>query len=317
MSYVINLIYSKASSTYLIQSPTTSGKVCSLIRLYRDELVADSVVTPLVPNCSQEAFTFTETLQWDSDDSSSEDSQSAHILEPNISRLLGHIFENIKTLCLLGNVLRQTRVEGCYLHSSGSNDLDSFHQHDYRLVREKLSQWKNQQVLVKPSSPAVPKAEETAIMTRIKDEKQVSIEPDSILTRRIATANMKRRQQIRYWKAYPSTLGDQAPSPSIEIVQPGTPDQPKPSRHGNVAEDDLSEYRPIDYPPTARGFSTEASSTIEINLTHEGILRIVHYVPPIIKSYNSLRDSDGLGPRSVFKCPICHMEIRQDDANIE
>lgn len=179
------------------------------------KLLADYPVIPLLPNCSEDTFSFGGGIDWDSDESSDEDSQTSNSpRESEIPRILDHVFQNVKILYSLSSLLRRPRLEGRYLPSSKPGDDVSFHQQDYQHIRQKLSMWQNQQreenrdepLSPESASPAVPKEEETAApgdITARQDREEASTQLEFVLSRRIATANMKRRVQFRYWEAHP------------------------------------------------------------------------------------------------------------------
>ncbi|KAK8127054.1 uncharacterized protein PG998_002813 [Apiospora kogelbergensis] len=154
-----------------------------------------------------------DELECDSDTSSSSEESSA----PSLVAYLKQVFDNVGELYKLQSLLRKPRMKGKYLHSTQALPELAGYQQDYQHVRQKLLDWRNdpdtspheqRRSNEETTSSFFPKSDEfpgispDILLQRQKSEES-SEEPFEKLCRRLATANSKRRKQLRYWQSHP------------------------------------------------------------------------------------------------------------------
>lgn len=199
---------------------------------------------------------------------------------PRISRfslVLSHIFEQIGLLYHYSAIFRRPRLRGRYLHSRAQDQDAEVPYYEYSHVQQKLSTWSS-----------------------------ASDSPDlDILCWRLATANARRREQLRYWARHPFDEehdGD-------DDVAPATS---RKAQTFNLAPSETTSRR--SHPATVNTFSSIARSAIYDAQTEAGPSRTVY----------SSSDFGVDGASSVrvpkipihadyslsFECPFCRMTLQ-------
>lgn len=271
-----------------------------------------------------------------SSDSSEDSYASTERLNPRqrpskIAVLMTHIQEQIKLLYHLDALLRRPRLSGRYLKSTNENRQVSLKEkYDYAHIEEKHRQWiklfksENETENKGPSEDLPSRSPTTQVYETWDGEPIVSQDilearekcqekDDSHGTiSRLARANTRRREQLRYWERHPF-------SKDIEEVASVTNKEPRiPSRGLNLSRDmGAGRAKSLTSVPTAQSFSTVARSAIDETNTISGRPRTV-YAASVVTGRQSARVPDI--PKAAFRedqveCPFCHAML--DSATIK
>ncbi|KAK8054935.1 hypothetical protein PG993_000162 [Apiospora rasikravindrae] len=248
-------------------------------------------------------------LEGDSDTSSTSSSDSS--TAPGLVTYLKRTFENVGELYRLQSLLRKPRMKGKYLHSGQPRpDLPGYQQ-DYQHVRQKLDDWQRNfdsdaDEQEKPESEAKPEShaepdEDPGVSPDSLHQRQQAEEKSQgltdILCRRLASANSKRRKQLKYWQSHPY---HHLP---IQDISGGGLYQSQPAKRLPVAKGITKEAvtdndAPMSekVPTTVHSFSTAPRSAILIAEKSEavdnGVARTT-YQPSVV----------GTGPRTTMRVP--------------
>ncbi|KAI0010163.1 hypothetical protein F4779DRAFT_579009 [Xylariaceae sp. FL0662B] len=302
----------------------------TVVDIFEQIIESFQQLVPLIPSCSEEFFSYEEDeeLDCDSDDSSGDGSQtsSQDARPPQISHILGHIFENVDELYRLGSLLGRLRLAGRYLHSTRPVSFVPSQQ-DYQHVRQKFLLWRRQQIeedlekgLVESPRPAALKEEEEEepvtpeYISKRQEEEDLSYQLEYVLSRRLATANVKRRLQFRYWDAHPYRPEEGIQPIEFKTSQVNTPNKRDVSIDRQSVGNDNTEFKSVQPPQTAHSFSTVAKTAIFPDTSKIDFSRTI-YAPSVVGDYNSirvpdvptLRPSSGLVAQVAFDCPYCGM----------
>ncbi|KAI1426141.1 hypothetical protein F5Y12DRAFT_784217 [Xylaria sp. FL1777] len=217
------------------------------------------------------------------------------------SGILGAVFESIDQLYQLNNLIRRPRLTNRYLDNTQSSISQPCKQ-DLHHVRRKLAQWRKErddEIL-----PDEDEEEAQKIAQRLEDiteqivpheviaNRQSAEEKDhlldGILSRRLAIANMKRREQFSYWDAHP----DRIVSETTQLV----PQQ----------ETDLLS--------TASTFPSANMSAILLDQPplHQNEAIYTMYVPTLVGNSTRLRIPELLLSNytgTTLLCPYCHTTL--------
>ncbi|KAK4458664.1 hypothetical protein QBC42DRAFT_20434 [Cladorrhinum samala] len=220
------------------------------------------------------------SLTSDSEYSSTSDASSQPQPRPRISRfslVLTHIFEQIGLLYHYSAIFRRPRLRGRYLHSRAQHQNAEVPHYEYSHVQQKLGAWSS-----------------------------ASDSPDlNVLCWRLATANARRREQLRYWARHPfdeehDGADDVAPSasPKAQIF--------------NHAPSETASGR--SHPATANTFSSVARSAIYDTQTVAGPSRTVYASSDFgVDGASSVRvpKAPAEADHSLsFECPFCRMTLQ-------
>lgn len=236
--------------------------------------------------------------------------------------LMAHIQEQIKLLYHLDTLLRRPRLSGRYLKSKNENrQVSLMEKYDHAHIEEKHRQWitsfkseseiesEAQSQDLRPESPKTqvyrtweeePTVSHDVLEARKKSQKKD--ESHSIISR-LARANTRRREQLRYWERHPFDR-------NIAEVASVTNREPHILLRGLDLSRDIGIERPksLTSVPTVQSFSTVAKSAIDETKTLSGRSRTV-YAASVVAGRQSARVPDI--PKAAFKgdqveCPFCH-----------
>ncbi|KAK4164375.1 hypothetical protein QBC43DRAFT_300476 [Cladorrhinum sp. PSN259] len=212
---------------------------------------------------------------------SQQQQQGSPNLRPRVSRfslVLSHIFEQIDLLYYYSTIFRRPRLRGRYLHSKAEEDQGGeVPYYEYSHVHQKLNGW----------SP-------TDLSSEI-----------GRLCWRLATANTRRREQLRYWAGHPYDE-EHEKGPQSPVDSKAEPSRSAPSETATRRS----------HPATVNTFSSIARSAIYDTEIQVGPSRTVYSqsdfgidrgslirVPKVpIPPHNSTK----------FECPFCKMVLRCD-----
>lgn len=288
---------------------------------------------------SSEESTSSDNL---SDISSSTDDSEHADASPlaNLLVVLNDLSDDIQQLYRLSKLLRRPRLTDRYLRSVSNTQERKALPIEYIHIREKFNQWYNEENDIENVSLEEQECiSENAIHIRQATEDS-SMNAQDLLCRRLARANEKRREQLRYWAAHPyerpKAQPSSAPIPATveasgKITQPrNTPDfsqvptlpstnirqqlqqEMMPKRPQVERDADLHSLKP---PATAHSFSTVAMSAVFENqpstLKDPDPHRTV-YAPTQVGGLGAIRIPDipsESALRDEFECPYCHMML--------
>jgi hypothetical protein len=189
---------------------------------------------------------------------------------PRISRfslILSHISEQISLLYHYSAIFRRPRLRGRYLHSRPQHPDPEIPPYEYSHVQQKFRDWASK------SSDASPQSGGAALADATPDAKAVPAEFNferEVLSMRIAAANVRRREQLRYWAAHPFDDMEEAMSPHdhIHVPSPVKQDETDPAPSETTAR--------RSQPATVNTFSSVARSAIFETGTLAGPSRTVY-----------------------------------------
>jgi hypothetical protein len=261
---------------------------------------------------------------------------------------MSHVYAQVDLLYHLALLLRRPAVVGRYIKSlTKDTELSVFAQYDYNHVQEKFRSWQriahrgleeteptrcrdsSQQLSTAPL--AAPNLLETFQLEQAKSEsdlesrrKMESDEKSYDLICRLARANTRRREQLRYWAAHPprSEAGPEiSPAdegPSRKHGPAPTPAQRRPVEDEEVA---MTKAKPrgkydakslISSPTTAVSWSTAGVSGIDGAQTQAGPARTIYAETVVATGSRSTRvpDPPDVGSANTqFECPFCHTNL--------
>jgi hypothetical protein len=272
---------------------------------------------------------------------------------PKISVLMSHVYEQVGLLYHLSLLLRRPAVVGRYLKSSiKDKTLSPFAQYDYNHVQEKFHCWRrmaeldlaerddpaDHEVFSKQSTAAplvAPELGDGSDSTISESDIELrrsmeSREKSFTLVCRLARANTRRREQLRYWAGHPPVDTPQPGfSTSLSPARKGmTPERPQPAliseqrnQAGTAQGSDpaeakslgQSESRSLFSTPTAATFSTAAVSGIDGTQTVAGPPRTIYAETVVATGQRSTRvpDLPYVAPGATqFECPLCHSSLK-------
>jgi hypothetical protein len=126
---------------------------------------------------------------------------------PKISVLMDHVFEQIQLLYNLSILLNRPGLSGRYLRSTSENEKGSelahFAEFDYKHIREKLQQWKCNFKFIPDEEGKEEAVTTTEDLKERRTMKPSALDQTEILCHRLAKANTRRRQQLKYWIHHP------------------------------------------------------------------------------------------------------------------
>ncbi|KAJ2982578.1 hypothetical protein NUW58_g6413 [Xylaria curta] len=155
-------------------------------------------------------------------------------LEP-ASGALDPVFEGIEELYRLSSLISRPRLTGRYLRSTRPI-LNPACQQEHQHIRQKFLTWRThqkddimqdheqEQEIGTASQTVLPK-EETAtpdLIANRQSAEEMHNPFDYILSQRLAIANMKRREQFKYWDTHPYQIN----SENLEPISSGLPPPP-------------------------------------------------------------------------------------------
>ena len=227
--------------------------------------------------------------------------------------------ETIHSLYQFSLLLNRPGLSRRYLHSTTKSDYDPrvlhFATHDFAYIQEKLNQWKSQ-----PKMTGDEEKELSEIEIEQRKAEDESVIGENELSRRLAKANTKRREQLDYWKRHPDVL----PTSSGQIEhQKSSAETGLRLLSANVEsesqqfeapaaklkqEDAIIEIRAPRSSATKQSFSTMAASDIYDSQTKVGPARTI-YAESTVGNKRSNRVPSI--PKSAkenpyFECPYCH-----------
>lgn len=119
-----------------------------------------------------------------------------------------HAFESIGLLYHYSAIFRRPRLGGRYLHSKSKNATPDIPYYEFSHVRQKLEEW-HQQEHDSANDPIYNENTTQGNLVTNSDDSRQTLTPDmDVLCMRLAAANARRRDQLRYWGKHPF-VGDQ------------------------------------------------------------------------------------------------------------
>ncbi|KAF4336913.1 transcriptional repressor tup1 [Fusarium beomiforme] len=258
----------------------------------------------------------------DSDSSSLNEEEDTGNRMPKICLLVNQITEQIRSLFDLSALLRRPKVKDKYIRSIGSektSNLDSsetsslasaFIGLDERHIVQKTLQWRG---LTKSTMKFDVDVESTAPLENVSSEG--GVEDIFWLCQRLARANTRRREQLRYWTDHPYDTKHNVPRISEVGSKAVLPNLATQSKDGSVLGSQASTVNQTKFkePPampksisSKRSFSTVAESDIHETTTDTKPKTV--YAPTEI---GQARSSSIPNPPKVkdgqltFLCPYC------------
>ncbi|KAF4454296.1 C2H2 type zinc finger domain protein [Fusarium austroafricanum] len=311
---------------------TLRDNVAKIFRLLARQL---EIALPIVAHTAEEPsaldpdidnFSSSESDYWSSD------SSDKHVFKTRqrskIAVLMTHVYEQVKLLYHLDALLRRPQISNRYLKSTDRyRGVSAFEKYDYQHIEEKHRQWiqsSNQsrghqsddridelspEVLIAHKSLIqVPKSFEAEPSASQDDLRlrEVNREQDQahIIISRLAQANTRRREQLRYWERHPHCERHQEDSP----VSGKGPRIPRLGFERGRDRSTPGDKSLTSIPTTAHSFSTVAASAIDETQTDPGRPRTV-YEASVGPGQQSARVPDI--PKVAytdeqFECPYCH-----------
>lgn len=227
---------------------------------------------------------------------------------PRVSRLSilqSHISEQVKLLYHYSAILRRPRLNGRYLHSKSRDDDEesSIAYYEYSHVRQKLTDWARSQA-IEPRPIEKDFFEENQSIHEYREEELEG------LCMRLARANTRRRQQLRYWSRHPFR------PPGGEKESNLTENEETEARSLAAG----SEHRSFKSVPTVRTFSSVAKSAIVETQIEDGPSRTVYatsaadsVAESAAQNHQKSRRIPKVSTEShlapTFECPYCHMVL--------
>jgi hypothetical protein len=239
--------------------------------------------------------------------------------EDKLSKLgyvLKRMADDIQTLYQLSLLVNRPGFHQRYIHSTGDHDHDPRVAHyaffDLRHVEEKLLQWKMVETKIaneeEPPAPVSESAPDPIFATGGCEH---------FLVKRLAVANIKRREQLMYWSRHPdappevpdlavANLKSAAPAAEPPVVATAPPQQGPRA----IPEDTKSIVAKTVM--TNQTFSTVARTDFLDAQTESGPQRTI-YAETTVGNMNSNRvpslpKAAQLSP--TFECPYCHIKVR-------
>jgi hypothetical protein len=236
-----------------------------------------------------------------SSDSQQPDGDVPKERRPRVSRfslVLSHISEQISLLYHYSAIFRRPRLRGRYLHSTPQRPDSQIPPYEYSHVQQKFRDWASK------TSDASPQSGEAALVDATADAKAPPAEFNferEVLSMRIAAANARRREQLRYWAAHPfDDMED------MHVPSPVEQDETDPAPSETTAR--------RSHPATVKTFSSVARSAIFETGTLAGPSRTV-YSPSDVGDHGNISSArvpklpSEASQSSTFVCPFCQMTL--------
>ncbi|KAK4222189.1 hypothetical protein QBC38DRAFT_427754 [Podospora fimiseda] len=257
-------------------------------------LITTALALPASSNSAGLAPADHEDAEFTSDSEFSTDSQQEEIGElprprrqvSRLSLVLSHIFEQIGLLYHYSAIFRRPRLNGRYLPSKAQAHAQEVPFFEHSHVQERLRTWSG------------------------KEFSDFSFDMN-VLTWRLATANTRRREQLRYWKGHP--LGQ-----NVDHESDAYPVHPEASRRNQPAPSETTSRR--SRPTTVNTYSSVALSAIYESKTVAGPSRTEYSA----SKFGDLGNSSIRVPRlpvevnssSIFECPYCRMMLQSEEMRV-
>ena len=214
-----------------------------------------------------------------------------------------HAFESIGLLYHYSAIFRRPRLGGRYLHSKSKDTAPDIPYYEYSHVQQKLEEWYQRKD--RPQSDFVSDgltAQET-LTTDSVESQQASTADLDFLCMRLAAANARRRDQLRYWGNHPF-IGDQK-----LFKEEVSADFSRTEIESSVGVSESQSHRSD---PTVNTFSSVARSAIYEDDGAPGPARTT-YTSSVIGGGKLLKRIPNVPPQSreapSFECPFCHMTL--------
>ncbi|KAK8111515.1 C2H2 and C2HC zinc finger [Apiospora kogelbergensis] len=223
---------------------------------------------------------------------------------PKVTRLslvMSHIHEQIGLLYYYSAIFRRPRLGGRYLHSKSDTYQLSIPSYELSHVRQKLSQWDQ-----------VVEQDYQIYSTATTSTKSPHPAPtaDETLSLRLAAANDRRREQLRYWSQHPWMSEEQPQEDHILVAgtDDDTPGLPEPFEGHSQSTF-----------PTARTFSSVARSAISESNPEAVPERTVYASSEFDESGRLASRVPKVPVESMkaeqFECPYCHTVLESSQMN--
>ena len=238
---------------------------------------------------------------------------------PRVESLLVSVSESIDPLFRFSILLARPGLQRRYIHSTGKADFDPriahFEHYDLKHTQEKLHQWANGLKCIED--------DEIETSPEILDLRTThSILPDrnlESLSKRLARANTKRREQLIYWGRHPDLPPlSQIQKPTAEVRMlpdgPSAPPQPAAVISPRVNSSQASETA-TQIPPSIMTIQSFSQVAVSVQLDSESVggpPRTI-YTESTSGKQSSTRVPDI--PKSAlesarFDCPYCHTQLQ-------
>ncbi|RBR25764.1 uncharacterized protein FIESC28_01446 [Fusarium coffeatum] len=293
--------------------------------------LGDTVEPGAEPTSNPEFDSDSEYSSSSDDSDASGDCLSIRQRPDKLAVLMAHIQEQIKLLYHLDTLLRRPRLSGKYLKSTNENrQVSLMERYDHAHIEEKHRQWitsfkSESEIESEAQSQDLPSQspkaqvyrtweEEPTVSHDVLEAREKSRKKDDShnIISRLARANTRRREQLRYWERHPFDK-------HIEEVASVTHKVPHILLRGLDLGRDIGIERPksLASVPTVQSFSTVAKSAIDETKTLSGRPKTV-YAASVVAGRQSARVPDI--PKAAFnedqvECPFCHAML--DSATIE
>ena len=222
---------------------------------------------------------------------------------PKLSLALLHAFESIGLLYHYSAIFRRPRLGGRYLHSKSKNAAPDIPYYEFSHVRQKLEEWHLQKHDPASDSNYDENTTREHLATGADNSHQTLTADMEILCMRLAAANARRRDQLRYWGKHPF-IGDQ------KLVKGETSVDVPQTEIESLAG--ASESRSHRSDPTVNTFSSVARSAIYEDHEAPGAARTT-YASSQLGGGKLLKRIPNVPPQSrkaaSFECPFCHMRL--------
>jgi hypothetical protein len=259
--------------------------------------------------CGNQAEPGTESES--SEDFSSEDEDKL----PKLDYVLKRMADDVQSLYQLSLLVNRPGFKKRYIHSTRDHDHDPRVAHyayfDLRHVEEKLLQWKKMdKKIANEEEPPAPVSESAP------DPIFATGSCEHFLAKRLAVANIKRREQLMYWSRHPDAppivpnlaLADlRSAAPAAEALVVTAPPQQGPQVNPEDTKSVVAKTV-----MTKQTFSIVARTDVLDAQTESGPQRTI-YAETTVGNMRSnhvpaLPKAAKLSP--TFECPYCRIKIR-------
>ncbi|TAQ89813.1 hypothetical protein B7494_g1858 [Chlorociboria aeruginascens] len=220
---------------------------------------------------------------------------------PKISSIIRYMAEDIRSLYQISLLLSRPGFSRRYLHSTGKNEYDPrvacYAGFDLQHIKEKVYQWNKEQ-----------RGQANYDMSKDKD----------ILTRRLAKANTKRREQLLYWSRHPDVhpeattgVGNAFPILAADNMLDSGHDRAQSVSQPPANTRLDTESQGPKSATTKMSFSTVAASDIFDTQTKVGPARTI-YAESTVGNRRSNRVPEipkVARENPSFMCPYCHITL--------
>jgi hypothetical protein len=225
---------------------------------------------------------------------------------PKLGYVLKRMADDIQSLYQLSLLVNRPGFNQRYIHSTGDHDHDPRVVHyaffDLRHVEQKLLEWKKVDTKIaneeEPPAPVIESAPDPIFATGSCEH---------FLAKRLAVANIKRREQLMYWSRHP----DVRPAvPELAAEAPVVVTAPPQQGPQAIPEDTKSIVAKTFV--TKQTFSTVARTDLLDAQTESGPQRTIYAETTVGKMRSkrvpALPKAAELG--LTFECPYCRIMIR-------